>query len=63
MAATGGGKQTTETLTSEEEQVLNLMCSTSIHSHPVKLVLGIVASLAFGPPGGQSYVRGARFYA
>lgn len=34
MAATGGGKQNTEILTSQEEQVLNIMCPTSIHGHP-----------------------------
>lgn len=34
MAATGGGKQNAEVLTSQEEQVLNIMCSTSIHGHP-----------------------------
>ncbi|XP_071651763.1 uncharacterized protein [Temnothorax longispinosus] len=34
MAATGGGTQNTETLTSQEQQVLNIMCSTSIHGHP-----------------------------
>lgn len=34
MAATGGGKQNTEELTYEEEQILNIMCSTSIHGHP-----------------------------
>jgi len=34
LAATGGGKQNTEELTYEEEQILNTMCSTSIHGHP-----------------------------
>lgn len=34
MAATGGGKPNTETLTLQEEQVLNIMCSTSVNGHP-----------------------------
>ncbi|XP_071576846.1 uncharacterized protein [Temnothorax nylanderi] len=34
MAATGGGMMNTESLTSQEEQVLNIMSSTSIHGHP-----------------------------
>lgn len=34
MAATGGGQQNTEVLTPQEEQVLNVMCATSIYGHP-----------------------------
>lgn len=30
IAATGGGTQNTDTLTSQEEQVLDLICPTSI---------------------------------
>lgn len=34
MAATGGGKQSTEVLTPQEEQVLNIISPTSVHGHP-----------------------------
>lgn len=33
IAATGGGTQNTDTLTSEEEQVLGIICPTSITGH------------------------------
>lgn len=34
MAATGGGKLNAEVLTPQEEQVLNIICPTSIYGHP-----------------------------
>lgn len=34
LPATGGGKQVVEELTQEEEQVLNILCPTSVHGHP-----------------------------
>lgn len=34
MGKTGGGTMNTESLTIQEEEVLNIMCSTSIDGHP-----------------------------
>lgn len=34
MAKTGGGTQNEETLTEQKEQVLNIICPTSVSGHP-----------------------------
>lgn len=34
MAKTGGGTMNIESLTTQEEQVLDIMCPTSIDGHP-----------------------------